>query len=184
MLYGVPAKLPDGRYFLKVAQEDGTHALHQVNDVEMSIGEPNQVTLKIPAAVTLFSEIDEQIITQAKESKLLWFGKEISDDTVLSAYQKSLTPEYELAGSLATIKGSVVTTFYSQKVQVDASHVTPETPVDVLLELSGLVFTKRVFEPVWKVVQVRIKTAQRPKFPREYLFKDDPADEEEEEVDL
>jgi hypothetical protein len=58
-------------------------------------------------------------------------------------------------------------------------------PVDAWFELIGLVFTKRTFEPVWKVIQVRIRTAPKSKFPREYLFRDDdPEEEEDQEVDL
>lgn len=182
MLYGVPSKLPDGRYFLKVTQDGGDRCVHQVNNVKLAT-DGNQVTLTIPPGdVTLFSDIDEQIITQAKESKVLWFGKEIADETVVAAYQKSVNPEHELSASLVTIKGEVVTTFYdTQKAKVD---LTQSGSVDVLLELSGLVFTKRVFEPVWKVVQGRIKAPQKPKFPREYLFKDDPVEEEEPDIDL
>jgi predicted secreted protein len=182
MLYGIPAKLPDGRYFLKVTQDGGDRCVHQVNNVKLAT-EGNQVTITVPGDVTLFSDIDEQIITQAKESKVLWFGKEIADETVMAAYQKSVNPESELSASLVTIKGEVVTVFYdTQKNRVD---VLQSGAVDVLLELSGLVFTKRAFEPVWKVVQGRVKAPQKPKFPREYLFKDDPAAEEEEpEVDL
>jgi predicted secreted protein len=182
MLYGIPAKLPDGRYFLKVTQDGGDRCVHQVNNVKLAT-EGNQVTITVPSDVTLFSDIDEQIITQAKESKVLWFGKEIADETVMAAYQKSVNPEHELSASLVTIKGEVVTVFYdTQKNRVD---VLQSGAVDVLLELSGLVFTKRAFEPVWKVVQGRVKAPQKPKFPREYLFKDDPAAEEEEpEVDL
>jgi predicted RNA-binding protein with PUA domain len=152
-----------------------------VNNVKLAT-EGNQVTITVPSDVTLFSDIDEQIITQAKESKVLWFGKEIADETVVAAYQKSLNPEHELSASLVTIKGEVVTVFYdTQKARVD---LIQSGSVDVLLELSGLVFTKRAFEPVWKVVQGRVKAPQKPKFPREYLFKDDPAEEEEPDVDL
>ena len=182
MLYGVPSKLPDGRYFLKVTQDRGDRCVHQVNNVKLAT-DGNQVTITVPSDTTLFSDIDEQIITQAKESKVLWFGKEIADETVVAAYQKSVNPEHELSASLVTIKGEVVTVFYdTQKKRVD---LVQSGSVDVLLELSGLVFTKRAFEPVWKVVQGRVKAPQKPKFPREYLFKDDPAAEEEEpEVDL
>jgi hypothetical protein len=182
MLYGVPSKLPDGRYFLKVTQDSGDRCVHQVNNVKLAT-DGNQVTITVPSDTTLFSDIDEQIITQAKESKVLWFGKEIADETVVAAYQKSVNPEHELSASLVTIKGEVVTVFYdTQKKRVD---LVQSGSVDVLLELSGLVFTKRAFEPVWKVVQGRVKAPQKPKFPREYLFKDDPAAEEEEpEVDL
>ena len=185
MLYGVPSKLPDGRYFLKVTQDSGDRCVHQVNNVKMAVTEGNQVTVTIPGDVTLFSDIDEQIVAQAKDSKVLWFGKEISDETVTSAYQKSVNPESELSASFVTIKGEIVTTFYdTQKARVDLTQFGSSPSVDILVELSGLVFTKRAFEPVWKVVQGRVKAPQKPRFPREYLFKDDPVEEEEPEVDL
>ena len=173
-----PTKLQDGRYFLKVSD-----ARHQVNGVRVLIKD-DQPTILVSDS-DLFSTIDEAIITQAKESKVAWFGKEVSDETVVSAYQKSLTPESELIASFVKIRGEVVTSVYdTQKNQVSLDQISPETSVDVLLELFGLVFTKRSFEPVWKVVQVRIKNAPKQKFPREYLFADDPVEEEEPDVDL
>lgn len=181
MLFGKPTKLQDGRYFLKVTQEDGSRVVHQVNGVTFLGIEGAQTTIKTDS--TLFSEIDEQIVAQAKQSKVEWFGKEISDETVSSAYQKSVNPESELSASFATIKGEVVTTFYdTQKNRLES--VETGIPVDVLFELSGLVFTKRAFEPVWKVIQVRVKATPKPKFPREYLFKDDPVEDPEPEMDL
>lgn len=181
MLFGTPAKLPDGRYFLKMSE----CPVQQINNVPFQHTQTS-VTLKISDAyVDIFSEIDEAILAQAKESKVSWFGKEISDDTVLSAYQKSLNPENELSASFITSKGNVLTSCYdSQKNTLQFEDIVDGTPVDVLLELSGLVFTKRVFEPVWKVVQVRVKKSPVKKFPREYLFMDDPDDGGEEEIDL
>jgi hypothetical protein len=181
MLFGKPAKLQDGRYFLKVTQDDGTRVLHQVNGVTFVSFEGTQANIKTDS--TLFSEIDELILSQAKGSKVEWFGKEISDETVSSAYQKSVNPESELSATFCTVKGEVVTMFYDTQKNT-LSGVDPGVPVDVLLELSGLVFTKRAFEPVWKVVQVRVKATPKPKFPREYLFKDDPVEEEEPDIDL
>lgn len=176
MLFGVPSKLQDGRYFLKITADDGTRVIHQVNGVTLTDG----TTLKIPNP-TLFSEIDETILTQAKTSKVEWFGKEISDETVTAAYQKSVNPEGELSASLVTIKGQVVTTAYdAQKNPVELSSIQATTPVDVFVELVGLVFTKRAFEPVWKLVQVRVKGPPKTRFPREYMF----ADEEPEEEDM
>lgn len=185
MQYAQPAKLADGRYFLKVTKEDGGRVMHQVNGLKLTIGDGGEVNLVVPGDMTLFSEIDEHILTQAKESKVNWFGKEISDDTVVAAYQKSVNPENELSASLATIKGQVVTTVYdTQKNQVEIGSLSGTVTVDTWLELTGLVFTKRAFEPVWKVIQVRIKGTPKARFPREYLFKDDPADEDEDDVDL
>ena len=181
MLFAKPAKLQDGRYFLKVTQDDGSRVMHQVNGVTFVSIEGTQTTIKTDSE--LFSDIDELIVAQAKQSKVEWFGKEISDETVSSAYQKSVNPESELSASFATIKGEIVTMFYdTQKNTLDG--VETGVPVDVLLELSGLVFTKRAFEPVWKVIQVRVKATPKPKFPREYLFKDDPVEEPEPEMDL
>lgn len=180
MIFGTPNKLPDGRYFVKV---EGQAVRHQVNNVKMTVAD-GQTTIVVPASLTLFSEIDEQIVSQAKESKLAWFGKEISDETVVSAYQKSVNPELELSASLLTSKGKVLTTAYdTTKKQIELSDLPVDSPVDVCLELIGLVFTKRAFEPVWKVIQVRIKSAPKSKFPREYLFEDGES-EEDQEVDL
>ena len=178
MLFGAPAKLQDGRYFLKITSDDGSRVIHQVNGVTMS----GQVTLHVPAHKDFFAGIDEVILTQAKASKVEWFGKEISDETVTSAYQKSVNPEGELSASFATIKGQVVTTAYdTQKNPVDVTTIEATTPVDVFLELVGLVFTKRAFEPVWKLIQVRVKGQPKSRFPREYMFADE---EEEEDLDL
>jgi hypothetical protein len=178
MLFDKPSKLQDGRYFLKISTDDGGRVMHQVNNVKF------YTECLVPSDNTLFSDIDEAIVTQAKESKVAWFGKEISDETVTSAYQKSISLEGELSASFASIKGDVVTTCYdTQKNKVELDTITAGTPVDVLLELVGLVFTKRSFEPVWKMIQVRVKSAPKPRFPREYLFKDD-VEPEEEDIDL
>jgi hypothetical protein len=176
MKYAQPVKLPDGRYFLKISNDSGEKFFHQVNSVVFSAGEQNQVNLKIPENVSLFSDVDEQIVSQAKESKVSWFGKEVSDETVVSAYQKSINPDGILEASFATIRGDIVTTAYdSQKNQIDIKSLGENIQVDLWLELTGLVFSKRSFEPIWKVIQVRTKGS--PKFPREYMFSDESPDD-------
>ena len=178
MLFGTPTKLPDGRYFLKA-----TDVFHQINGVKFSLSADDQVTLGIPEGVNLFSEIDDAIIAQAKASKVEWFGKEIADETVDTAYQKSVNPERELSATLAKSKGKVLTTFYDTEKNVVAPKDIQDRVVDIMIELAGLVFTKRAFEPVWRVVQVRVKAPPKVRFPKDYLFTDDPV-EEEEELDL
>jgi hypothetical protein len=174
MQFGKPSKLPDGRYFLKMSQEDGGRVIHQLNKVTIDIpADTTQLSISVPSEQTLFfSDLDEKIVSQAKTSKVEWFGKEISDDTVTAAYQKSINPESELSVSLVTVKGKVTTTAYdSQKNQIDVSAISG-TPVDVLLELIGLVFTKRTFEPVWKLLQARLVKVRRPPTAT-YMFKDE-----------
>lgn len=182
MLFEKPYKIADGRYFLKVTSDDQSRVLQQINGVHMTI-DGSQVTFSVPDT-NVFTSIDDTILHQAKTSKVEWFGKEISDETVDSAYQKSLNPEHELAASFATIKGQVVTQcFDTQKNQVALDTLSVDTSVDVLVELVGLVFSKRTFEPMWKVIQVRTKAPPKQRFPREYLFTDE-VPEEEESLDL
>jgi Family of unknown function (DUF5871) len=187
LLFGTPTKLPDGRYFLKVTKDDQSRAIYQVNNVILvPSDQDSSVTVKnISSSEDLFSSIDEVVLSQAKTSKQAWFGKDISDETVTTAYQKSVSTDHELFASFVTVKGKVVTTCYDAQKNL-LETVQANVPVDILLELTGLMFTKRVFEPVWKVVQARVKAPPKQKFPREYLFTDDPttAEEEDEEPDL
>jgi hypothetical protein len=180
MEYGTPVKIPDGRYFLKVTK-GGERVFHQVNNITINgniTKENRQVTLKVPSK-TLFESIDNELTSQAEVSKLEWFGKDVSADTIRSAYQSSLSADGDLTASLATIKSQVVTTFFdSQKNPIEEISGA----CDFLFELAGLWFLKRSFGPIWRVVQVR----QRPepkakKYPSEFQFTDEPDVEEEDD---
>ncbi len=178
MEYGTPQKLPDGRYFLKVSGPR-----QQVNNVVAQDGlETKAVNFAVGDSQNLFQKIDEELLARAKESKVEWFGKELSDETIQNAFQESVTDGI-LGASLMTVKGEVVTTaFDSQKNALELSEIKPGTKCDVLLELSGLWFLKKSFGPIWRVVQVRRRDSQRAQVPKEYLFTDeveadeDPAD--------
>ena len=185
MEYGTPVKIPDGRYFLKVSAKGDTRVFHQVNNVQVDgtlTKETRQVNLRIPSK-TLFANIDNELLSQAEVSKLEWFGKDVSAETIRSAYQASLSADGELSASLAAIKGKVVTTFFDvQKNPVEEISGA----CDFLFELAGLWFLKRSFGPIWRVVQVRQRSAPKPKtkgYPVEFQFADEPEPEAEEEDD-
>ena len=176
MEYGKPQKLPaDGRYFLKV-----TGARHQLNGLTLQDSlTAKAVNFVVPDA-SIFTKIDEEILTQAKASKMEWFGKELSDETITNAFQESVT-DGVLGASLVTVKGEVVTTaFDTQKNPVELQDVKPESKVDVLFELSGLWFLKKSFGPIWRVIQVRVRSgSQRAPAPKEYLFTDAPESDDD-----
>jgi hypothetical protein len=185
MEYGTPVKIPDGRYFLKVSAKGDTRVFHQVNNVQVDgtlTKETRQVNLRIPSK-TLFANIDNELLSQAEVSKLEWFGKDVSAETIRSAYQASLSTDGELSASLAAIKGKVVTTFFDvQKNPVEEISGA----CDFLFELAGLWFLKRSFGPIWRVVQVRQRSAPKPKtkgYPVEFQCADEPEPEAEEEDD-
>jgi hypothetical protein len=127
-----------------------------------------------------FKKIDEEIIEQAKKSKMDWFGKELSDETIVGAYQESVTDGI-VGVSLATVKGECVTrAFDRQKNDVKVDDVKKDTVCDIILELSGLWFLKKSFGPIWRVLQVRIRDgAKQPEFSKECLFEDEPEDEDD-----
>ena len=180
MEYTKPQKLPDGRYFLRILG-----ARHQVNGLILQDNlNSKSVSFQVPNDILdLFSSIDRDILERAKTSKVEWFGKELSDETISSAFQESVT-DGTIGTSLVTVKGQVITTAYdTQKNPIDLQAVTEGTKCDCVLELSGLWFLKKSFGPVWRVVQVRVRGTPKVTKLIEYMFTDDPEDEEDDPTD-
>jgi hypothetical protein len=176
MEYGKPQKLPDGRYFLRISGKT-----QQVNSLVLQDSlETKTVKFKVPEGATdIFKTIDEEILAQAKASKVEWFGKELSDDTIVNAFQESVTDGI-LDASLATVKGQVTSTaFDTQKNPVELQAVKSESKCDLVLELAGLWFLKKSFGPIWRVLQVRVRGVASAPTPKEYMFTDEPEDDED-----
>jgi len=173
MEYGTPQKLPNGGYFLKVGP-----ARHQVNGLVLQDPLTNKnVTFSVKDA-SLFTTVDAEILAKAKECKLDWFRKDLADDLIESYFQESVT-DGVLDTSLLTVKGQIRTiAFDSQKNPVELQAVSVGTPCDVVLEISGLWFLKKSFSPIWRVVQVRTRSAPK-ETPQTYLFNDEPVEEQE-----
>jgi hypothetical protein len=174
MEFASPQKLPDGRYFLKI-----TGQMLQLNNVKIQEG-LSAPSVTIEVSDDRFGAIDEAILAKAKEAKVSWFGRELSDETIQAAFQASIT-DGTLSASLAKLKGEVVTkAFNSQKEPIELSAVEPGSQCDLFVELSGLWFLKKSFGPVWRVVQARVRGGARPPtFPTQYMFEDDLVEEED-----
>lgn len=175
MEYGKPQKLPDGRYFLRISGKT-----QQVNGLVLQDSlDTKTVNFKVPEGSDIFKRIDEELLTQAKASKVEWFGKELSDDTILNAFQESVT-DGVLGASLSSVKGQVTTTaFDTQKNSIELQAVKPESKCDVMFELAGLWFLKKSFGPIWRVMQVRVRGGGVPPTAKEYMFTDEPEDDED-----
>jgi hypothetical protein len=175
MEYGKPQKLPDGRYFLKISGQR-----HQVNGIIAQDGLASKsINFKIEDQ-SVFDTIDAELLAKAKESKVEWFGKELGDETIVNAFQESVT-DGVLGASLVSVKGQVATlAFDRQKNPLALEDVAAGSQCDALFELAGLWFLKKSFGPIWRVVQVRVRTgAQVPNFPKECLFTDEVEDEDD-----
>lgn len=178
MEFGKPQKLPDGRYFLKI-----TAQVLQVNNVKIreDLTSPSLTIEGVPES--LVAPYDTAILAEALKSKVEWFGRELSDETIQGAYQESLT-DGALGATPAKAKGqNVIRAFDAQKEPVETSVVSAGTPCDLLIELAGLWFLKKSFGPVWRVLQVRIRKDPVKKAPAQYAFTDDPEEVEAEDED-
>ena len=175
MEFGEPKKLPDGRYFLKV-----TNGTHQLNGLVLQGAlDTKSVNFAIPEGTDLFTKIDTEIVEKAKQSSVAWFGKELSSETITNSYQESVT-DVSLGASLATVKGEITTgVFDSQRNALELSTVKDGTKCDIIMELSGLWFLKKSFGPVWRVLQVRVRGAAAKPVSKEYMFNDEPEDDED-----
>jgi hypothetical protein len=189
MIYGKPKKLSDGRYYLKVSNDDGSRIMHQMNKVKLltKFDESDTLTLELPdSAIAIVDTIDNGVLAAAKENCMEWFEKELKDKTLDSGYVKGVRDGVMLV-SKAMIKGAVVTKVYAaDKSQcVDTSLLESDTVCDIILEFSGVSFTKKSFSPIWRIAQARMIAPKKKMYPDEYLFQDseEQAPEEEEDTD-
>lgn len=182
MEYGKPAKLPDGRYFLRItSSKDGGRVLKQVNGVEVQ--EPAGF-FKVPKSVeSVLQEYDDSILAQADTMSEEWFGRKIESDALKKAYDPSVSSGL-LEAPLARVNSNVVAkVFDSDRKEVqdpEAALSAPGTKCDIIVELVGLWFLKKSFGPVWRLVQARIVSGSPvSKFPQEYMFEDHQEEEED-----
>jgi hypothetical protein len=188
MIYGKPKKLPDGRYYLKVSNDDDSRIMHQMNRVKLltKFDDSDTLTLELPeSAIAIVETIDNGVLAAAKENCMEWFGKELKEKTLDSGYVHGVRDGVMLV-SKAMMKGTVVTKVYaSDKTQMDTSLLESDTVCDVILEFSGVSFTKKTFSPIWRIAQARMIAPKKKVYPDEYLFQDseDQAPEEEEDTD-
>lgn len=172
MKYGLPQKLPDGRYFLKI-----TESTHQLNNLVLQ-GDLDPKSVSVSTNNPLFQKIDEELLSQAKVSKVAWFGKELTDETINAAFQESIT-DGVLGTSLSTVKGKITTVAFGQsKESIELSELAAGDRFDALLELSGLWFLKKSFGPIWRILQIR-KRDGTPKIPTQYNFQDSEDEEDD-----
>jgi len=177
MQYSKPSQLPDGRYYSKILNDDNSRVLVQLNNVKLLTlfdSEDEDVTLSLSEAVCeKIQNYDNQTLQSAKENSTEWFGKDLPEKTLETAFTQSLTSGCMNVSKLKS-KSKVLTRVYSHdKELVDSNVLEENTVCDVVLELSGVWFMKKTFGLVWRVVQVRMKPP--PKKPKEpvYLFQDE-----------
>ena len=173
MNFEAPVKLTDGRYFVKITNEDKTRVFKQINGVEVAAPGCYKVTK------TDLSEYDDAIIAKATESSELWFGKVVPEETLKNLYESSITDDV-FEASLMKIKGKTVTVLFdSNKKEISLDQLTTGVKCNLFVELSGIWFLKKNFGPIWRVAQARIVESQKSSVTKSYMFTDEETQEDE-----
>lgn len=182
MNFSEPKQLSDGRYFSRVLDR----TIVQLNGVVLTtnFADSDSVTLQLTnELVSKIKNYESKVKTTAVENSTQWFGKELSEKTITAAFSADGDV---MNVSKSTSRGQVITKAYnSDKETIDPNTIGANTMCDVVLEMTGVWFLKKSFGIVWKVIQVRMRQAPKPKYYEEYLFQDDeeslPEDAEEDE---
>ena len=182
IVYGTPKKLQDGRYYVKVSKEPSdSRVMIQLNKVKIltQFDASDDVTLELnQAALEKISGVDSNNIAAAKLNCQSWFGKVLADQTLETAYNKSIQD-----ASMNTTKAKGLKIFAHDKTAVEAGEVQTGVTCDIILEFAGIWFLKKTFGPVWRLAQVRLLAPPKKLYLDEYLFQDDEVVDADEDDD-
>jgi hypothetical protein len=174
-MFSVPKKTQDGRYYVKPNERKFV----QLNGVKLVSVSQDTVTLSLnEVGKGLVGEVDTLVLSSAKENCELWFSRVVAEKTLEAAYTKSFSDETMNVSKPAFHK------VYRGREAVSEDLLVDGSVCDVVLELSGISFTKKTFSPAWRIVQSRLKEPPKKKYHEEYLFQDDEAVEEVSDDDL
>jgi hypothetical protein len=177
MKYEEPKQLSDGRFFARASNETGTKIVVQLNN--SIIINSDEITLQLSSAgLQKVKTIDTSVLQDAKVHSVSWFGREIQQKTLDTAYNHSVTSDNYMNVTKST--KNPLTYYDSNKTLKDSSLLENGTVCDVLLEMVGVWFLKKTFGVQWRIVQVR--DTKMVKVP-EYLFQDEEEKQEEDDED-
>lgn len=165
MIYDKLNKGEDGLYHVRAFTDDRKKHFVQLNDVTVvDVGDE----LIFETESDKLDAIHELNIQNAIENSQEWFGKNLSEKTLRSAYTRENTLSAE------RIPGTKV--FTHDKSIVDFDTITPGEICSVIVEFSGLWFAKKAFGSSWNIVQVRKRQPEEKfdeSYPDDYMFEDD-----------
>ena len=174
MIYGTPNKGDDGLYFVKaLSDEKKKHfvQLNRVNKVTVS-GDSNEVTIDMVSEKNTqrIEDIDELNIKSAVENASSWFGKELTEDVIRSAYTSGM-----VNGQLTCDRIPQTRVFNVNQEVIDISNIKPTGMCTAIVEFAGLWFAKKAFGPVWNLVQVKVfdDPVIEDLYPEEYVIADE-----------
>lgn len=160
-----PVKTSDGVFFLALREPRV-----QLNGVDFT--SDGIITNLKEGDAKKIDQVDASIINQAKENCEAWFGKKLSDEFLENVYDSALRIDELRAQFAKSADGSLLTKIFNEK-RASSRLEDVSGPYDVIVELFGIQFIRRGYNPVWRILQVRERVKPKPEIPDEYMFQDE-----------
>jgi hypothetical protein len=177
MKYTEPKQLADGRFFVRASKDDNTRLFIQLNSSK--IINSDELTLEVSSSVvSKIHQFDSEILQDAKVNSVSWFGRDVQQKTLDTAYSKSVTSD----NCMNIVKSSKVPLVYYDvnKNVKNETELENGTLCDILIECVGIWFLKKTFGVQWRLVQVR---DTKPIKKQVYLFEDDEEEKQDDDDD-
>ena len=171
--------LEDGVKEVAVRADDGKPLLVTLKGAQV-VSVDDEVLLKVSDETV--AQCEDVVLAKAKESKVDWFGKEIADSRLESAFTSSFSTDEKI---LSVHKAELVRVYDAKRELVEDKELAKDDVVDVVVQLRSVQFLQKSFETEWVLHQAKFKAEPKPKKEvvnfSDCLFESDDEGEEEED---
>jgi len=171
--------LEDGVKEVAVRADDGKPLLVTLKGAQV-VSVDDELLLKIDDETV--AQCEDAVLAKAKESKMAWFGKEIADSRLESAFTSSFSLDENI---LSVHKAETVRLYDAKRALIEDKELTTDDVVDVVVQLRSVQFLQKSFETEWVLHQAKFRAEPKPKKAvvdfSDCLFEEDPEDDEEDD---
>jgi hypothetical protein len=171
--------LEDGVKEVAVRADDGKPLLVTLKGAQV-VSVDDELLLKIDDETV--AQCEDAVLAKAKESKMAWFGKEIADSRLESAFTSSFSLDENI---LSVHKAETVRLYDAKRALIEDKELTKDDVVDVVVQLRSVQFLQKSFETEWVLHQAKFRAEPKPKKAvvdfSDCLFEEDPEDDEEDD---
>ena len=171
--------LEDGVKEVAVRADDGKPLLVTLKGAQVDSVD-DELLLKIDDETV--AQCEDAVLAKAKESKVAWFGKEIADSRLESAFTSSFSLDENI---LSVHKAETVRLYDAKRVLLEDRELAKDDVVDVVVQLRSVQFLQKSFETEWVLHQAKFKAEPKPKKAvvdfSDCLFEEEPEEEEDED---
>jgi hypothetical protein len=171
--------LEDGVKEVAVRADDGKPLLVTLKGAQVDSVD-DELLLKIDDETV--AQCEDAVLAKAKESKVAWFGKEIADSRLESAFTSSFSLDENI---LSVHKAETVRVYDAKRALLEDKELAKDDVVDVVVQLRSVQFLQKSFETEWVLHQAKFKAEPKSKKAvvdfSDCLFEEEPEEEEEEE---